>query len=129
MNLFPTTVIPLDRKTVAHFVGVSRTPFDCVGRFVLSAGDDAGGFVDRLAQLRKALGLRYAPLPGTWASIVVVRDDDDGDHMELRVGLDRRFGHALVRSHQALCSRAESLVAPLTIRSLALGYVAFVGAS
>jgi len=96
---------------------------DCVGRYALMAGDDALGFADRLAQLQSLLGLRYAPLPGTWASFVA----NDDDTVEFRVGLDRGFGKALVRSHQALRTGSDSLVAPLTVRALGLGYLSFVG--
>jgi hypothetical protein len=127
VNLFPATTIALDRTMTARFMGVLRAPMACVGRFAIEPGADAGGFVTRVQDLRGRMGVRYEPLPGTWASVVASGAEENEDGLELHIGLDRVFGKSMMRSHRALQSRAEALVDPLTIRCLGLGYFSFVG--
>ena len=123
MHLFPSTPIPLGELGVARLKGVVRASTGCVGRFTLSAGADATGFSERVSFLTRRLGRLYAPLPGMWASFVAPEVEAS---IELRIGIDGQYGQSLARAHRALQTGSPSLVAPLTIRALSLGYLACV---
>lgn len=124
MMLFPQGPIKLGRLAEATLRDVVRERDGVVARYTLTPVDTIE-YIDRVGGLRPWLGHRYAPLPGTWASFVV---PDDRDDVDLLIGLDRNYGKALVRAHEALRfgGISSSVVPDLTVRSLALGYLARV---
>jgi hypothetical protein len=120
MMIFPETPIAIGTIAVAHFVGIEKVPPYLVGRFRLQP-DDSIEFTDRVGALQGHFGLRYEPIFGTWASFVIPEDRDDVD---LLVGLDTRFGRAMVEAGEDLHIHPPSLLSEATVRSLALGYFA-----
>jgi hypothetical protein len=126
MMLFPQGPIAIGRMAEAHLIEVVRRPRDVVARYALTPRD-TNEYVDKLGGLRAWLGRRYEPVPGTWTSFVV---PEERDEIELVVGLDRGWGQALVRAHETLRYGGAnvSVVPDLTVRSLALGYLARAGA-
>lgn len=122
MKLFPTDV-SIGSVATARLMSVRPSHLEVVGRFEL-APNDMSEFLDRIGGLRNFLGRRYEPLPGTWTSFVVPADRDD---IELLVGIMRPYGQAMARAHRDLRSPASSIVSDLSVRTLALGYLARAG--
>ena len=125
MLLFPQGPISLGRMADATLRDVVRSREGVVARYTLTPSDTID-YVDRMGGLRAWMGRRYEPLPGTWASFVVPSDRDEVD---LLIGLERSYGQALVRAHEALRFGAAttSVVPDLTVRTLALGYLVRAG--
>jgi hypothetical protein len=81
-------------------------------------------FIDRVGGLRRWLGHRYEPIPGIWSSYVV---PEDRDEIEFVIGVKPERGRHMVKACKALDARSESVVSPLMLRTLALGYLAKAG--
>jgi len=119
MRIFPDTPITIGTMAVARLVGIEKVPPYLVGRYRLQP-DDSIEFTDQVGALQGHFGLRYEPIFGTWASLVIPEDRDDVD---LLIGIDTRFGRAMVEAGEDLQIHPPSLISETTVRSLALGYL------
>lgn len=108
---------------MAQLFSVRPGRVEVVGRFRLSPKDSAQ-FVDRIGGLRHYLGRRYEPVLGTWVSFVVPSNRDD---IDLLVGVHRSYGEAMARAHRDMRTSSKSIVSDLSVRTLALGYLAKAG--
>jgi hypothetical protein len=103
---------------------VVRGRAEVIGRYTLTPVD-RNEYMDRMGGVRRVLGHRYAPLPGTWASFMVPTDRDEFD---LVIGLERVYGEALVRATEVLAiGPGRPVVSAYTVRSLGMGFLARVG--
>lgn len=140
MLLFAPGPIRLGGMAEASLRDVVRGRGEVIGRYTLTPVD-RNEYMDRMGGVRRVLGRRYGPLPGTWASFVVPSDRDEFD---LVVGLERAYGEALVRATEALSDSPgqpvlrtrvnpwairpdRPVVSEYMVRSLGMGFLARAG--